>query len=240
MNKWIIYSVLLLVVFTSPAFAADTTTEQIAYWELLAGKLFNLGLLISILASLFLLLLGGVYLTMQVVDKDSLAKRDLKPMTALKFVGIMCLASVMYMPISAIVFLNDISGLAPSDSSDMDICLVNDVSISNYTWTNSASDCLTEMEEKIKSLTSTLDDEHLDAANLPLLLKVMQTVCLGFFVSSCIVLGKHMLGYRNVKLSASSALLAMFVSAVLFASPNLIDYWNDISGGTDEEIISAS
>jgi hypothetical protein len=236
MIKRFIFSIFLLL---SPFFQADTTesSKQVAYWELLVEKIFNIGLLLGVLVSIILLILGGVFYATQVFDKDALAKRDLKPMSILNFLGIIALASVLYAPISSFVMINDLTGLNPSDDSGMSICVANKITISHYEWAGSADQCIERMESKVKNLANHLDDDHFESANLPLLFKIIQAIAVFFFVVSGTVLGKHMLGYRNIKHTKSQVIFAMFACGVLFSAPMAVDYWNDISGA-DNDILT--
>ena len=94
--------VLPALAFSSLALASGTDdSRQVAYWELLVEKIFNIGLLLGVLVSIILLIFGGVFYAAQVLDKDALAKRDLKPMSILSFLGIICLASILFSPISS-------------------------------------------------------------------------------------------------------------------------------------------
>tara|TARA_B100000508_G_scaffold139407_1_gene137543 strand:+ start:246199 stop:246921 length:723 start_codon:yes stop_codon:yes gene_type:complete len=232
--------VLPALAFSSLALASGTDdSRQVAYWELLVEKIFNIGLLLGVLVSIILLIFGGVFYAAQVLDKDALAKRDLKPMSILSFLGIICLASILFSPISSFIMINDITGLNPSDKASMSICVANNITISHYEWTASADQCIERMEQKIQDLANHLNEDHFEAANLPLLFKVIQAVAVFFFVVSGTVLGKHMLGYRNLKYTKGQVVMAMFACGVLFSAPMLVDYWNDISG-SDNDIISDS
>lgn len=227
------------LLFLSPLVQANATetSKQVAYWELLVEKVFNVGLLLGILVSIILLIMGGVFYATQVFDKDALAKRDLKPMSILNFLGIIALASVLYAPISSFVMINDLTGLNPSDDSSMGICVASKVTISNYEWAGSADECISRMESKVKDLANHLESEHFEAANLPLLFKIIQAIAVFFFVVSGTILGKHMLGYRNLKHTKSQVIFAMIACGVLFSAPMAVDYWNDISGA-DNDILT--
>lgn len=237
MKKWLY--VLPALAFSSLALADGTdNSRQVAYWELLVEKIFNLGLLLGVLISIILLIMGGVFYATQVFDKDALAKRDLKPMSILSFLGIIALASVLYAPINSFIMINDITGLNPSNDSSMSICVASDITIRHYEWAGSADQCIDRMQQKIQDLANHLNEDHFEAANLPLLFKVIQAVAIFFFIVSGTILGKHMLGYRNLKYTKGQVVMAMFACGVLFSAPMLVDYWNDISGA-DNDIITA-
>lgn len=209
---------------------ALANTSQAAYWMSLVQIGTNLTLLISALLSLIVLALTAAGVLKAVMRKGNMRQnQDKKPMTAGKAVGGLMIASVLYLPLHAMLLFGDILGTTKTNNPSS-ICFVTQINVKHFNWANNASTCIETVKKKAQEFAQYTEKDHLEAANLPLLFGIIQLLGLIFFISSGWMLAKHFLGYRDLKVTPSMAIIAMFASTAVMMSPNLVDYIQDIRG----------
>lgn len=236
MKTLVASSIFLIVLFLSPDILASTDdANNQAYYEGLLVNFTNLILRVALLISLIILLVTGVLYVTKVLDSNAISQRDLKPMTFMKFIGGICLASVLFSPLHTIVALNDLTGMNDS-ASGLKVCSVVKVDVSHFDWADDASDCMTKMEERLTELAQYKDSDKMEGFNLGLIFGLIQLVSIGFFIASCVTLAQHIWGFRQVKTTVTGALIAIVMSSFVYALPNVVDYVEDMKGSAREQI----
>lgn len=235
MSTFIIRFVLiaLLAAVALPALANGTAgTTQASYWMVLVEVFTKLVFLIMALLSLTMLTLLCIKGWKTVRDSGGMRQNqdpDSSPLTLGKLLGGLFVVVSLYLPLQTMTFFGDFMGLARTDTNSS-LCMVTEVSVSHFNWTNNASGCINHLKKKVKEFAGYTEDAHIESANLPLLFGVVQLLGLAFFASSAWMLGKHFLGARNLKVTPGMALIAMFASSAVMMAPNAIDYIQDVRG----------
>lgn len=217
---------LFLVAIVLPGTALGSST-QFDYWYQLIAGLTNLAFIVFFVLGIFgFLRLSSVY-AMQVLGdkKDSLGRRDMKPMNMMKFIAGISLCSVLIAPMSLMRLTGDITGLG---ASGRPICFVTGVSVLKTDWMMDATSCMNHVQERILS-TSGFDSITSEGMSyIKLLVSIVQFTAIVFFGNSVSVLLRHVFGFRNIQVSVAGAFGAMFASSVIFMLPNLTYYINDV------------
>jgi hypothetical protein len=215
-----------LAMLPAIALAESEPTNRAAYWKLVVDQLMNVVLGFGFVLGFGLVVFGCIFLLWQVLDKDYLARRDIKPMSFFKLIGLLAIASAMAVPFNLLNILNDLTGFG-------DVCLVSDVSVSHMDWTNNASACIEKMQKNAEGLLQYTNNEKLKNANLPLLLGIVQLTGITFFMGSLFTLGKHVLGYRDQKLTVGAAFLALIMSSIVISAPSITKYIEEFRVGNE-------
>lgn len=205
-------------------------TSQAAYWMTLVQIGTNLTLLISALLALVVLTRTAISVLKTVMKKGNMRQsQDKRPMTVGKAIGGLVLSSVLYLPLHSMLLFGDILGVTNSNSPSS-ACFVTQIDVKHFKWASNASECINKVKTKAQEFAQYTEKDHLEAANLPLLFGIIQLLGLIFFISGAWMLAKHFLGYRDLKVTPTMAIIAMFASTAVMMSPNLVDYIQDIRG----------
>jgi hypothetical protein len=229
--------VLVLLVFSSATLADTASTNNEAYYEQLLTIFTNVLLRLAFLISLVVLLITGVLFAMKTFDPDALNKRGLKPMSFISFIGGIMLASVFFNPLQSMSLFNDLTGMVNSETQKM--CSVVEIDVSHFLWIDEGESCVTNVEKQFKRLSTYNDDTQISSANFGLIFGLIQLLALGFMISACVVLAKHIWGFGQVKTTVSQAVIAMIMSSAVYALPNAVDYIQDLRGASDGIINTA-
>jgi hypothetical protein len=224
-----IWTSLLILFSTSPMVAwATAAVDDSAYHKTLITLLMKAAFGLAALVSIIFFIMVSVNYFRQVMDKDSLSKRDLKPMSLVKFIAGIVLASALFTPMRTMSLFNDLTGV---EGNGYKMCLALDVQLEQYkSWAPGVTKCLDKAKEQVTKVTK--EPEGLDMAKLELLFGLLQLLALGFFIGSAIMLFQHILGYRNLKITVGAALISMVMSSVMMAAPGVANYISDLRGPT--------
>jgi hypothetical protein len=223
---------LFLIFFIPDVLAANagtSSTNNSAYYEVLVTILTNVAINLAFLISLIVLLVTGVLFAMKTFDPNSISQRDLKPMSILKFVAGLMLASVLFTPLHSMEFINDLTGLSNSKTG-MAMCSVVKINVKHFEWANDAESCISHVEDSFSKVAQYTNKDHVETANFGLLFGIIQLLSIGFMISSCVILAKHIWGFRQVKITVGQALISLVLSSIVFASPNAVKYYEDFKG----------
>lgn len=216
----------IILVATTPGLAyADTA--QLNYWYGLIAQLTELSLIVFFVLGLFGFGKLSIVYAMQVLGaaKDSLGRRDMKPMNIAKFIAGIVLCSVLITPFSAMRMIGDISGLS---SNGRPMCFVTGVSAKSVSWAQDASSCMDHVEERLKSVSGFTEVSKEGMDYVKLFFGIVQLSSVVFFGNSVTTLLRHVFGYRNIQVSVGGAFGAMTASSILFMLPNVAYYIQDV------------
>jgi len=226
-----------IIMFPQIAFGQDTaSSNQEAYYQQLVTILTNVILRLSFLVSIIVLLITGVLYALKTFDENAISKRDLKPMTFLKFIAGIALASLLFAPLNSMKLFNDLTGLHIEGDERMSICSVVEIDVAHFEWENNANACINKVEDRFEELAKYKNEDRLSTFNFGLMFGVIQLIALGFMLNSGVTLAKHIWGFRQVKTSVGGAFIAMTMASAVFASPNIVAYIQDLRGGNQSPV----
>lgn len=232
---YIALSVIALLPFFVDA-SGTATTSQASYWMTLVQIGTKIALSASALLSLAALSLTLIYGYEKVSSKETMRQnQERRPMTFMKVIGGLLVATVLYLPLHTMTLMGDIMGTVRSDKGTT-LCMVTEVQVRHFKWVNNASSCIEHIKSKAQEFAQYTERDHLDSANLPLLFGLFQLLGLIFFISASWMLAKNFLGYRDLKVTPSMAIVAMFASSFIMTIPNVVDYVKDIRGQNNQII----
>lgn len=221
-SKYALVAVISL--FSANSFAE---TAQLDYWYSLISAATSLTMV-----GFFLLGIAGfgrltILYAMQILGaaKDSLGRRNMRPMNAMKFMAGTVLCSAMVVPFSVMKVMGDITGLS---SNGRPMCFVTGIESNSLEWSGNANACMDHVESRLKSVSGfeSVTKEGMDYVKL--FFGIIQLTSLFFFGNSISILLRHAFGYQNIQVSVAGAFLAMFASSVLFMLPNVTYYIEDV------------
>jgi len=199
-----------------PAFAASDPRVLV---QLMTGVV----LLFAVVLGLYFLLRLGFQAYETLFNKDNLQRNDYKPVTLVKFIaGLSIIATAFLQPISIMNMFNDVTGVGT-------VCMVmtpsglenNMVDISEML----GDGCLSSFKS---DLGTYVDTEGFNDEQLKLYIGLVQLVSFIFFIAGGVYLMRHIIGERNVKVTAFQAVVIMFVASAFISFNGIIHYVEDI------------
>lgn len=207
--------------------SAWASSTQFDYWFQLISGLTDLAFIVFFVMGIFgFLRLASVY-SMQVLGdkKDSLGRRDMKPMNTMKFIAGLSLCTVLVAPMGVMKLAGDVTGLG---ASGRPVCFVTGVSAVKTSWMMDATSCMNHVQERILSTSGFESITTEGMSYVKLFFSMLQLTAIVFFGQSVTVLLRHVFGFRNIQVSVAGAFGAMFASSVIFMLPNLTYYIQDV------------
>ena len=225
MHKIIV--VLVLLIFSSSAFSAEGV-DNAAYIKDVIGVFFNFFLIIARILGFIGLGMLSVNLIKHVCNPTLAQSEGVKPATFFRYLGGVVAVTFLFQPLQHMVIFNDLTGLVNA-SKGMDMCLVVDVTASNYSWGGAASECVERVEGRLGELAEYTNKDHIKSANLGLFFAACQLLGLAFFVVKGWGLVQHSLGKRDLKSTVFGLIISMIFASALMALPNITEYISDLS-----------
>jgi hypothetical protein len=219
----------LLISLTSTVAVAAVDATTTAYYKTLVGVFFNVLLILGILLSLICLLWISIVTARTFLQPTLLQQTGGVPMTPIRLLAGFAVVTMLALPLTTMDAVNDLTGFS-GGSSGANMCLVVDVTVKNTGWTNNASECIAKVESKASELAAYSNSEHIKSANLGLLFGIVQVMSMGFFLTSCWMLVRHIIGARDVKLTIFQAVVSILFSSAIMAAPSAVDYIVDLRG----------
>lgn len=220
-------AIVLFVTFLMPGIALASNATDNSNSAILMGNILSILLTLSLFLSLLFLLLTVLFFIKGLVDPQYSNKTGRLPVSSAGLIGGILACSLFASPLVLVDFIGNITGLTSSLGAPLCVAPNIDNIGVGYGWVNSSANCIQEMEQNFADLLNYSGQEAIETANLGQFLMAIQIVSVVGMLYGFVILMRHILGARDVKIGKGTAIGMIVVASTLFAIPNVVIFIDD-------------